>query len=68
MSGGDKPKVLMIAFACNPEGSGEHWLGWGWAEQASKSFRVHLIASANARRTVGITLALDVLVRIANAN
>ena len=52
MSGGDRPKVLMIAFACNPEGSGEHWLGWGWAEQASKSFRVHLITSANAREQV----------------
>ncbi|HZV33214.1 MAG TPA: glycosyltransferase [Verrucomicrobiae bacterium] len=39
-----RPKVLMIAFACNPAGGGEHWLGWGWAEQASKSYDVTLLA------------------------
>ena len=39
----DRPRVLMIAFACNPEGSGEHWLGWGWAEQAAKSCDVTLL-------------------------
>jgi glycosyltransferase involved in cell wall biosynthesis len=38
-----RPRVLMIAFACNPAGSGEHWLGWGWAEQAAKSCDVTLV-------------------------
>lgn len=49
MMEGTKPKILMIAYACNPEGSGEHWLGWGWAEQASRSFHVHLITTTNHR-------------------
>jgi len=46
------PKVLMIAYACNPEGGGEHWLGWGWAEQAAKDFAVHLITTPNSQRQV----------------
>src|SRR5436190_21596253 len=57
-----KPRVLMIAYACNPEGSGEHWLGWGWAEQAARSFDVDLITTTNAStqveraaRALGIT-------------
>lgn len=33
----------MIAFACNPAGGGEHWLGWGWAEQAAKFCDVTLL-------------------------
>jgi glycosyltransferase involved in cell wall biosynthesis len=44
-----KPAVLMVAYACNPEGGGEHWLGWGWAEQAAKNHSVHLITTPNAR-------------------
>jgi glycosyltransferase involved in cell wall biosynthesis len=47
-----KPRVLMIAYACNPEGSGEHWLGWGWAEQAARNCSVDLITTANASRAV----------------
>lgn len=43
-----KPPILMIAYACNPEGGGEHWLGWGWAEQAAKNYSVHLITTPNA--------------------
>lgn len=46
------PKVLMIAYACNPEGTGEHWLGWGWAEQAAKNHRVYLLTTTNARPTI----------------
>ena len=45
-------RVLMIAYACNPEGGGEHWLGWGWAEQAAKQFDVHLITTPNARAQI----------------
>jgi len=45
-------QLLMIAYACNPEGSGEHWLGWGWAEQAAKTFSVHLITTPNARAQI----------------
>ena len=47
-----KPRVLMIAYACNPEGGGEHWLGWGWAEQAAKNFSVQLITTTNARTQI----------------
>jgi glycosyltransferase involved in cell wall biosynthesis len=47
-----KPRVLMIAYACNPQGSGEHWLGWGWAEQAARSFSVDLITTTNASAAV----------------
>lgn len=57
-----KPRVLMIAYACDPRGTGEHWLGWGWAEQAAQSFEVDLIATPKARaaveersRAIGIT-------------
>ncbi len=42
----------MVAYACNPEGGGEHWLGWGWAEQASKSFSVHLVTTPNSRAQI----------------
>ena len=47
-----KSRVLMIAYACNPEGGGEHWLGWGWAEQAAKKFSVQLITTTNHRAQV----------------
>jgi glycosyltransferase involved in cell wall biosynthesis len=47
-----KPGVLMIAYACNPEGSGEHWLGWGWAEQAARNFEVHLISTPNSQQPI----------------
>ncbi len=52
MTTAEAPKVLMIAYACNPEGTGEHWLGWGWAEQAAKKHRVYLLTSSNARDAV----------------
>ena len=52
MSPGPRPKILMIAYACNPEGSGEHWLGWGWAEQAAKDYAVHLLTTPNARAQI----------------
>ena len=47
-----KPRVLMIAYACNPQGGGEHWLGWGWAEQASRSYQVDLITTPNSQGAV----------------
>ncbi len=47
-----RPKVLMVAYACNPEAHGEHWLGWGWAEQAAKFCEVHLITPTWARAAV----------------
>lgn len=47
-----KPRVLMIAYACNPRGSGEHWLGWGWAEQAARKYQVDLITTPNDQKTV----------------
>ncbi|HPC54370.1 MAG TPA: hypothetical protein PLV05_14940, partial [Verrucomicrobiota bacterium] len=42
----------MIAYACDPRGSGEHWLGWGWAEQASRSYEVELVTTPKARAAV----------------
>ncbi|MCU0784713.1 MAG: glycosyltransferase [Verrucomicrobia bacterium] len=53
MTTAETPKVLMIAYACNPEGTGEHWLGWGWAEQAAKKHRVYLLTTTNARDAIG---------------
>ena len=47
-----KPRVLMIAYACNPEGGGEHWLGWGWAEEAAKNYSVHLLTTTNHRAQI----------------
>jgi glycosyltransferase involved in cell wall biosynthesis len=47
-----KPKILMIAYACDPTGSGEHWLGWGWAEQAAHSCQVDLVTTPKARAAV----------------
>jgi glycosyltransferase involved in cell wall biosynthesis len=47
-----KPRVLMIAYACDPNGGGEHLLGWGWAEAASKEFQVDLITTPRARAAV----------------
>lgn len=52
MIAAEAPKVLMIAYACNPEGTGEHWLGWGWAEQAAKKHKVYLLTTVNAREAV----------------
>ena len=47
-----KPPVLMIAYACNPEGTGEHWLGWGWAELAAQKYSVHLLTTTKAREAI----------------
>ena len=47
-----KPHLLMIAYACDPAGSGEHWLGWGWAEQAAHSCQVDLVTTPKARAAV----------------
>jgi glycosyltransferase involved in cell wall biosynthesis len=46
------PRVLMIAYACDPKGNGEHWLGWGWAEQAAAKFSVDLITTPKSREAV----------------
>lgn len=47
-----RARVLMIAYACDPRGSGEHWLGWGWAEQAARDYAVDLITTPKARAAV----------------
>jgi len=47
-----KPAILMIAYACDPEGGGEHWLGWGWTEQAAKNFAVDLITTPKAQPAI----------------
>jgi glycosyltransferase involved in cell wall biosynthesis len=38
-------RILMSAYACNPEGTGEYRLGWGWAREASREFEVHLVTT-----------------------
>src|SRR4051812_13817671 len=42
----------MVAYACNPSGGGEHWLGWKWAEEAARHFNVDLITTAHSRGEV----------------
>jgi glycosyltransferase involved in cell wall biosynthesis len=42
----------MFAYACDPQGTGEHWLGWGWAEQAARNFEVELITTPKAQAAV----------------
>lgn len=48
----EKPSVLMIAYACDPKGIGEYWLGWGWAEQAAKAYQVTLITTLHCPESV----------------
>jgi glycosyltransferase involved in cell wall biosynthesis len=42
----------MFAYACDPQGTGEHWLGWGWAEQAARNFEVELITTPKAQAAI----------------
>lgn len=42
----------MIAYACNPKGGGEHWLGWGWTEQAARAYQIDLITTTNHEEPV----------------
>ena len=39
----------MIAYACDPDGGGEHWLGWGWAQEASRNHQVVLLTTSKAK-------------------
>ena len=39
----------MLAYACDPLGSGEHWLGWGWAEIASQVGNLTLYTRSEAK-------------------
>jgi glycosyltransferase involved in cell wall biosynthesis len=47
-----KPRIAMLAYACDPAGSGEHWLGWGWAVQAAGTHEVHLFTPPKARAAI----------------
>jgi glycosyltransferase involved in cell wall biosynthesis len=47
-----RPRVAMLAYACDPAGGGEHWLGWGWAEAASRFCDVTLFTPPKARAAV----------------
>lgn len=44
-----KPRVAMLAYACDPAGGGEHWLGWGWAETAARFCDVTLFTPPKSR-------------------
>jgi glycosyltransferase involved in cell wall biosynthesis len=44
----------MTAYACGPDGTGEHWLGWGWAREASRLGHVHLITTPKYQDSVSI--------------
>jgi glycosyltransferase involved in cell wall biosynthesis len=52
MPAAEKPSVLMIAYACDPKGIGEYWLGWGWAEQAARAYQVTLITTLHCPESV----------------
>lgn len=39
----------MVAYACGPDGTGEHWLGWGWAREASQHGEVTLVTTPKFR-------------------
>lgn len=43
------PRILMVAYACGPDGTGEHWLGWGWAREASRLGHLTLITTPKFR-------------------
>lgn len=47
----------MIAYACDPCGSGEHWLGWGWAKELSRTCQIVLITTSKAKSAVQIAAA-----------
>lgn len=42
-----RKKLLMVAYACCPDGGGEHWLGWGWALTAQANHDVWLLTPPN---------------------
>ena len=42
----------MVAYACNPGGGGEHWLGWGWAAEISKDHDVVLFTTSGGKDTL----------------
>jgi len=44
-----QPRILMVAYACGPDGTGEHWLGWGWAREASQHGEVTLMTTPKFR-------------------
>lgn len=39
--------IIIVAYACSPEGLSEKWLGWKWAEAASRTGKVILITRPN---------------------
>ncbi len=47
-----KLKILMIAYACDPAGGGEHWLGWGWASEVSQRHDVTLFTTSRGREAL----------------
>ena len=42
----------MVAYACGPKSTGEHWLGWGWAREAARFGHIHLITTPKYRDSV----------------
>lgn len=45
-------RILMVAYACGPESTGEHWLGWGWAREAAHLGHLHLITTPKFQNSV----------------
>lgn len=43
----------MLAYACDPNGNGEHWLGWGWAKTAARICNLTLIVRSAASASLG---------------
>jgi len=42
----------MLAYACDPLGGGEHWLGWGWAKVASQVGNLTLYTRSEAKHAL----------------
>src|SRR5579864_6502517 len=57
----DQLKVLMSAYAFEPERGSEPGVGWNWVQQIGKSEKVWVITKANNRRTIESALAKEPL-------
>lgn len=42
----------MVAYACGPEATGEHWLGWGWAREAARLGSLDLITTPKYQESI----------------
>ena len=53
MSQERKPKVLISAYACEPDKGSEQGVGWNWSKQIAKFAETWVITRANNREVIG---------------